>query len=157
MVIGGLDITDQYIRARQIEPSEFEEGTFKTIRLASGIKAIVGRKKGETSTTVQSVLFDKKRYNKEQATAWLQKHNSKFADAVALEYKKDELFEDDMFISHLQGHLPPLTPSQIEKLLELAGSADEISEEEEEGEEDEDYLEERDPKYSNFNKYIHIE
>ena len=60
MVIGGFDITDQYIRARQHEPTEFDSKSFKTIRLTSGIKAIVGKKQVEMSSTGQSVFVYKK-------------------------------------------------------------------------------------------------
>jgi len=148
-----LKETEKFLRARQIEPEEMIQDTFKTIRLASGVKAIVGLKEEGGQPLVQSVLFDKTRFSNGQAQLWMKKNKVKFMEAIALEYKKDELFADD-FNSHLQGHLPPLTPFQLSKLMEIIGE-----DEDEEGEEsEEDYLEERDPKYSNFeNKYIHIE
>ena len=127
MVVGGLDITDLYIRARQVDPNAFEQKTFKTIRLAPGIKAIIGRKPGEKTTSVQSVLFDKTRFTPKQAKEWLDKHNSKFSDALNLEDEKTSLFEssiEDNFNQHLAGHLPPLTPTQIQKLVELVGIPD---------------------------------
>jgi len=40
-----FEVTEKFLRARQVEPDEFEKGSFKTIRLSSGVKAIVGRKK----------------------------------------------------------------------------------------------------------------
>jgi ABC-type transport system involved in cytochrome bd biosynthesis fused ATPase/permease subunit len=118
-----LDITDNKIRARQHEPSEYEKGSFRTIRLTGGIKAIVGRKKGEKSTSIQSILFDKKKFTEEQANSWLQRHNEKFADAMALEEQKMSLFSTDL-ADHMIGHLPPLSEKQIERLLELAGPAE---------------------------------
>lgn len=94
MVVGGFDITNLYIRARQKEPTEFEKDAFRTIRFAPGIKAIVGRLKGETTTTVQSILFDKKKYTEEQAKEWLVKHKEKFSQAMDFENQKIGLFAD---------------------------------------------------------------
>lgn len=94
MVIGGFDITDKYIRARQVEPGEFEKGSLRTIRLAPGIKAIVGKKSGASSTTIQSILFDKKKFTEDKAKEWLHKHKEKFSQALDLESKKMELFSD---------------------------------------------------------------
>jgi hypothetical protein len=148
--MAGLDITDNYIRARQVDPSAFEEGSFRTIRLTSGIKAIIGNKKGEKSTSVQSVLFDKKRYTPEKAQAWLSKHNEKFSDAVMLEQKKTELFALDPMEAHMEGHLPSLSPSQIEKLLELCGPAEEEDDEESEDETSEN------SDFSQIAKYVRL-
>ena len=119
-----FDITDNYLRARQHDPIDFEPDTFKTIRLSEGVKAIIGRLKGETATTVQSVLFDKKRFDENTGTTWLRRNMMKFTEAVELENKKASLFdgEDTMsFETHLEGHLPALTEAQIHRLLELAG------------------------------------
>lgn len=124
-----LDITDRYIRARQVEPDMFLPNSFKTIRLAPGVKAIIGRKKGETKTSIQSVLFDKKRFTPEKAKVWLDRNSSNFSSAVDLEEQKTSLFAMDLE-DHMEGHLPPLTEKQIERLLELAGPADSAEDEE---------------------------
>lgn len=127
MVVGGLDITEGKVRARQVDPEEFDPNglgkgqRFKTIRLASGVKAIVGVKKGESGSSIQSILFDKDRFTPEQAKMWLKKNSSKFTDAVRLENEKVSLFEEQTLQEHLEGHLPPLTESQIMRLLELVG------------------------------------
>jgi hypothetical protein len=125
MAVGDLDTTDAYIRVRQVEPSEFEKGSFRTIRLASGIKAIIGNKIGEKNTTIQSVLFDKKRFTEDKVRLWLKKHSAKFSDAINLEVQKNSLFANDDLEDHLDGHLPRLTQSQIARLMEVAGPADE--------------------------------
>lgn len=119
----GLDVTATKIRARQHEPSDFEKGTFRTIRLTGGIKAIVGVRKGEKNTSIQSILFDKKKFTPEQAQSWLDRHKEKFSDAVMLEEKKYTLFSNTLE-DHMMGHLPPLSEKQIQKLLELAGESD---------------------------------
>ena len=115
MVVGGFDITNLYIRARQREPTEFEKDTFRTIRFAPGIKAIVGRLKGETSTTVQSILFDKKKYTEEQAKEWLVKHKEKFSQAMDFESQKIGLFADGS--SPLA--MDVLTAEEMQTLMEL--------------------------------------
>lgn len=124
MVVNGLDVTDKYIRARQFDPNMFKHDTFKTIRLAPGVKSIIGHKQGESKPSVQSILFDKTRFTMSHAKEWLDKYSNKFTDALNLEDEKTSLFEDSVeenFERHLHGHLPPMTPGQMSKLLEMVG------------------------------------
>lgn len=44
---------------------------------AEGIQFVIGRLKGETTTTVQSVLFDKEQWDAGRAVTWLKDHNFK--------------------------------------------------------------------------------
>ena len=124
----GFDITNNYIRARQHDPSGFEKGTLRTIRLTSGIKAIVGRKKGDKTTTIQSVLFDKKRFDEALAGAWLDKHGSKFSDAMSYEEQKASLFNYKP-MDYINEVLGGMTDVQLERVAEglkaMAGPADE--------------------------------
>jgi hypothetical protein len=137
MVNTKLDITDSLLRARQEDPAQFEKGSLRTINMSPGIKAIVGVKLGEKSTSVQSVLFDKKRYDETSAKSWLISHGSKFSDALELENQKYSLFSNS-FDEHLKGHLPSLSLRQINRLMELAGPADDVDSEDDEESEDED-------------------
>jgi len=69
--------TDQYIRSGHRNPEDFEQDSLRTIVISEekGIKAIVGKLKGEDKTTVQSYLFDKaKGWDLEKAKAWFEKH-----------------------------------------------------------------------------------
>ncbi|MEM2107872.1 MAG: hypothetical protein QXL10_01115, partial [Candidatus Bathyarchaeia archaeon] len=69
--------TDQYIRSGHRSPEDFEEDSLRTITLSEeeGIKAVVGKLKGEDKTTVQSYLFDKaKGWTLDKAKAWFEKH-----------------------------------------------------------------------------------
>jgi phage head maturation protease len=50
----GVDETDSSYRIRQIDPSEFKEGSFRTISLTGGVKAVVGRKKDQASKQAES-------------------------------------------------------------------------------------------------------
>jgi len=95
-VVGGVHLTDRYVRLRQREPGLFEEGSFRTIRLTSGIKAIVGRLKGEKTTTIQSIIFDKKKFSAEEAQKWVAKHKEKFSFALKVENLKHELFIEEV-------------------------------------------------------------
>ncbi len=42
-----VDETSTSFRLRQKNPGEFQEGSFRTIELADGVKAVIGKPKGE--------------------------------------------------------------------------------------------------------------
>jgi cation transport regulator ChaB len=69
--------TDAYYRNRVEDPSKFQKDSFKTIIFSKekGIKAIVGKKKNETSLTIQSILFDKEKFTMQEAEKWLKDHD----------------------------------------------------------------------------------
>ncbi len=66
--------------ARIKNPGEFQEKSFRTILLpgSGGVKSIIGRLKGETSTTVQAYRFPKGKFTVSQAKAWLKRNNVKY-------------------------------------------------------------------------------
>lgn len=78
-----IDITENYIRIRQVEPDKFEKNSFRTITISKekGIKAIVGRLKDEKTTTVQSYLFDKKKWTVDEAKQWIKEHKATIEEA----------------------------------------------------------------------------
>jgi len=83
------DETDQYIRSGHMDPSLFQEDTFRTITLSEekGIKAVIGKLKGEDTMTIQSFLFDKsKGWTMEKAKEWFKEHMEKKE-----EIKKEEI------------------------------------------------------------------
>lgn len=84
-----VEVTDKYIRIRQRDPGAFQEGSFRTIVLSEGqgIHAVIGRLKGETSTTVQSYLFEKEKWTPEKARAWVSEHKKSKAST----FEQDEL------------------------------------------------------------------
>ena len=61
--------------ARIIEPSKFQQDTFRTISITTGIDAVTGRLKGETSTTIQSYRFDREKFTVAQSKKWLRDHD----------------------------------------------------------------------------------
>lgn len=75
------DVTENYVRMRQRDPGEFEDDSLRTITLneRDGIRAVIGKLKGETSTTVQSYLFDRsKGWTSERAKAWVKKQSGRY-------------------------------------------------------------------------------
>lgn len=74
-----IEENENSIRVRVRNPGDFQEGTFRTIDIdkGKGIQAVLGRLKGETSTTIQTYIFDKTRWDKERATAWVKDHEEK--------------------------------------------------------------------------------
>lgn len=76
----GIDASGKdTIRARQRDPGDFEKGSFRTITLDkdNGVKAVIGRLKGKSGTTTQSVLFPKDKFTVAQARKWLKDHDMK--------------------------------------------------------------------------------
>lgn len=71
-----VETTEDYVRVRVRAPGLFEEGSFRTITISAkeGIKAVVGRLKGETTTTIQTYLFDVGKWTEERAQKWVEEH-----------------------------------------------------------------------------------
>lgn len=72
--------TEEFIRSGHRDPSEFESDSLRTIWISEkeGIKAVIGKPKGETTTQVVSYLFLKERgWNLEKAKAWFHEHKQK--------------------------------------------------------------------------------
>lgn len=70
--------TEETIRIRVKDPGGFQEDSFRTIDIDAdrGIKAVIGRLEGETTTTIQSYLFNKEKGDWTVATAqaWVDEH-----------------------------------------------------------------------------------
>jgi len=92
----GIDIKENTIRIRQKNPNLFEKGTFKTIVLKSGVKAVVGRLKGKKSTSIQTLLFDKDKFDASQAKAWVKEHMSKYTEDKIIKVKNKMEFSKTM-------------------------------------------------------------
>jgi len=63
--------------ARMKDPSLFQKDSFRRKNITSGIDIIIGRLKGQDTTTTQAYRFDKDKYTAEQARKWLKDHNIK--------------------------------------------------------------------------------
>lgn len=71
-----VETADNYVRVRVRDPEDFEKDSFRTIDVSeeNGIKAVVGKLEGEESTTIQTYLFDKEKWDEEKAEAWVKEH-----------------------------------------------------------------------------------
>lgn len=63
------------------EPGEFQEGSFRRVHLGQGVDAIIGRLKGETSTTIQAYRYPKDSFSAEEARAKCAAHKGRFEAA----------------------------------------------------------------------------
>jgi hypothetical protein len=92
------EVTKNYVRLRQKSPDAFEQDSFRIIVLSEskGIKAVVGRLKGQTSTTIQSYLFQKDKWTVKEAQNWVSKHKG-FIEEI--EEQNEDIINDDMEIS----------------------------------------------------------
>lgn len=61
--------------ARQRDPGDFQPDSFRRKEIADGVTYILGRLKGETTMTLQSVRFAAATFTPAQARAWLKEHD----------------------------------------------------------------------------------
>ncbi len=73
----GIDKTERYYRVRQRNPVDFDPKSFRTVEIAEGIKSIQGKLKGENTMTIQSLLFDVKKWSLKEVEDWIKEHNFK--------------------------------------------------------------------------------
>lgn len=73
-----VDVTPNLIRVRVRNPGDFKKSTFKVYTNPAlkkkGISQVGGWLKGQTTMTTQAWLFDKKKWTKARAIAWVKKH-----------------------------------------------------------------------------------
>lgn len=84
--------TEDKIHVRVRNPKLFTEGSFRTITISAkeGIQAVIGRLKGETTTTIQKYMFDKaKGWTIPKAVAWVKEHGKASDEGL------EKIIEDD--------------------------------------------------------------
>jgi HK97 family phage prohead protease len=71
-----VDITENSVRVRVQDPSEFDEATLRTIDISAdeGIQAVVGKKPGADSMEIQTYIFDKTKWPPDKAEQWVADH-----------------------------------------------------------------------------------
>lgn len=62
--IGSSRLTKNYKRTRKAAPSSFKKGSFRTVKIGKGKKAVVGTKKSTGKRAVQSVLTPRRKLKK---------------------------------------------------------------------------------------------
>lgn len=59
--VGTTRLTKRYRRKRMAQPGSFRKGSFRTIRIGKGKKAIIGKSKRTGKMRLQSILTPRKR------------------------------------------------------------------------------------------------
>lgn len=88
--------TEEYIHIPVRDADGFQDGSFRTINISAskGIRAVIGRLKGETTTTVQKYLFAKdKGWTMEKAKAWVEEHKKSAKDDVGLQEQISAIYQ----------------------------------------------------------------
>ena len=91
--------TEDFIHIRVRDPADFQDGSFRTIDIdkGKGIQAVIGRLKGETTTTVQKYMFAKsKGWTMSEAIQWVKEHGKEvnlLEVKGAIPYKRTPLDE----------------------------------------------------------------
>lgn len=78
--------------ARILPPGDFQQDSFRSKKIATGIRIIVGRLKGKTTTTAQAYRLHVDHFSASEAKAWLKDHDVKYIRfEPATGKKKNEL------------------------------------------------------------------
>lgn len=74
-----VDVTENTIRIRVRDPDDFQQDSFRTITISEddGIQAVIGRPEGETTTEIQTYIFDKEKWTTATAQSWVDEHEGK--------------------------------------------------------------------------------
>lgn len=87
--------TENEIRERIQEPSQFQPDSFRRKDIGNGISLIIGKKKGSSTIETQAIRFDKSKWSLDKAQAWLKEHPSvRKQERYRGEVKSHELIHD---------------------------------------------------------------
>jgi hypothetical protein len=75
ITIPGIEETENTYRVRQEDPDKYEK--FRVKEVADGIKFVFGKLKGKDKWEVQSIIFDKDKFDKEKVKKWIKEHGFK--------------------------------------------------------------------------------
>jgi len=95
----GWDETSTSYRYRLRDPDDFQKDSFRTIPLkgVEGISMVMGRLKGETTMTPQSVIFSKEKWTEERAREWMEEHRDSLTSKsfnIEVEIKTDKMLHN---------------------------------------------------------------
>ena len=85
--------------ARIIVPGRFEQDSFERKNITTGVDIIIGRLKGETTTTTQAYRFKIKNFTVSEAKKWLKDHDIKyilFEPATEKENKGEAMTKEEI-------------------------------------------------------------
>ena len=72
----GIDEKENTYRIRQVDPKAFDRKSFRTIDIDKkrGIKAVIGKRPGKTTTEIQTYIFEKDQWTEGSAKKWIETH-----------------------------------------------------------------------------------
>jgi glutamate synthase domain-containing protein 3 len=73
----GLEETENTYRVRQENPDKYEK--FRVKEISEGIKFVLGKVKDKDKWEVQSIIFDKDKFDKEKVRKWVKEHGYKIS------------------------------------------------------------------------------
>lgn len=114
--------------ARVIDPSRFENNSFRSKDIAPGVRIITGKLKGSNSMTTQTYRFDASKFTADEVRNWLKEHKVKhigFESAM----KKAKNIEKKV-IEYLTNHPKPRDEKDFHKFAETVAKDHSIAEEE---------------------------
>jgi len=124
--------TEELIRSGHRDPEEFEPSSLRTIWISEeeGIKAVVGKPKGKTTTEVLSYLFMKeKEWTLEKARTWFREHENRRERLYCLTPILEKIVEKSLRIrgvaltGGMSRNLNIYTPEELQNFAsKLAGS-----------------------------------
>jgi len=79
--------------ARIREPEDFEQNSFRSKKIDTGIRVIIGKLKGETTTTAQSYRFHVDYFTVKKAKKWLKDHDIEYIKFEPAEEQKSALIK----------------------------------------------------------------
>lgn len=114
-----IERTEKFIRVRVKMSGDFEKGSFKTITISEkeGIKSVIGRLKGKTTTSTQAYLFDlKKGWTESKAAKWVKDHGHKILSTKIINVKFQEITQSSNIYMSDDGKLHVLVnlPTDID-------------------------------------------
>ena len=71
----GIDVQENVIRVRQEDPDKYEK--FRIKEITDGVKLVLGKLKGKDKWEVQSIVFDKDKFDVEKVKKWIKEHGYK--------------------------------------------------------------------------------
>lgn len=85
--------TENEFRYRVRDPADFQQDSFRTITIQKSpkVNAVVGRLKGETATTIQSLRFPSDAWSMGDAKKWVGEHSDSLKSIVIIEETKLEV------------------------------------------------------------------
>lgn len=126
------DVTENSIRVRVKNPSEFQAGSFRTIDISKpkGIQAVIGRPKGKESTEVQTYIFDKDKWSPAEAKKWVEDHEAGKSETKEAAVATNDIKKGMSTIGALAYHYDCLVQLEefLEEEAEEEGEAPELAE-----------------------------